>query len=87
MAVVTARGQDHDVASRVFVPYLGIGEDPVTGSAHAALTSYWAKRLGRTEFTALQASGRTGVLHCRLEGGRAILGGQCHTIIVGKFQL
>jgi PhzF family phenazine biosynthesis protein len=87
MAVVTARGDEQDVASRVFVPYLGIDEDPVTGSAHAALTPYWAKRLGRSEFTALQASARTGVLHCRLEGDRAVLGGQCHTVIVGQFQL
>ena len=87
MAVVTARGEEHDVASRVFVPYLGIDEDPVTGSAHAALAPYWAKRLGRNEFTALQASARTGVLHCRLEGGRAVLGGRCQTVIVGQFQL
>ena len=87
MAVVTARGQDHDVTSRVFVPYLGIDEDPVTGSAHAALVPYWASRLGRTEFTALQASVRTGVLHCRLDGDRTVLGGHCHTMIVGQFQL
>lgn len=87
MAVVTACGQTHDVVSRVFVPYLGIDEDPVTGSAHAALTAYWAKRLGRTAFTALQASRRTGVLHCRLESDRVILGGHCQTVIVGQFQL
>ncbi|HEX6741291.1 MAG TPA: PhzF family phenazine biosynthesis protein [Sphingomicrobium sp.] len=87
MAVVTARGSDHDVVSRVFVPYLGIDEDPVTGSAHAALAPYWAKRLGRTEFTAFQASARTGVLHCRLEDDRVLLGGQCHTVIAGQFQL
>lgn len=87
MAVVTARGESYDIASRVFVPYLGIDEDPVTGSAHAALVRYWAERLGRAEFTALQASTRTGVLHCRLEGDRAVLGGRCHTVIVGQFQL
>jgi PhzF family phenazine biosynthesis protein len=87
MAVVTARGTEHDIVSRVFVPYLGIDEDPVTGSAHAALAPYWASRLGRSEFTALQASARTGVLHCRLEGDRVILGGHCHTVIVGQFQL
>lgn len=87
MAVVTARGEDHDVVSRVFVPYLGIDEDPVTGSAHAALVPYWTKRLGRGEFTALQASARSGVLHCRQDGDRAVLGGQCHTVIVGQFQL
>jgi len=87
MGVVTARGERHDVASRVFVPYLGIDEDPVTGSAHAALVPYWTQRLGRIEFTALQASARSGLLNCRLEGDRAVLGGRCHTVIVGQFQL
>ena len=87
MAVVTARGETEDVVSRVFVPYLGIDEDPVTGSAHVALTTYWAERLGRKEFTALQASARTGLLHCRLEGDRVLLGGHCRTVIVGQFQL
>jgi predicted PhzF superfamily epimerase YddE/YHI9 len=87
MAVVTARGVEQDIVSRVFVPYLGIDEDPVTGSAHAALAPYWAKRLGRTELTALQASTRTGLLHCRLEDDRVVLGGHCHTVIVGEFRL
>jgi PhzF family phenazine biosynthesis protein len=87
MAVVTARGQSQDIVSRVFVPYLGIDEDPVTGSAHAALVPYWAERLGRREMTALQASARTGLLECRLEGDRVVLGGRCHTVIVGQFQL
>jgi PhzF family phenazine biosynthesis protein len=87
MPVVTAPGREQDVVSRVFVPYLGIDEDPVTGSAHAALAPYWSKRLGRDHFTALQASARSGVLHCRLEGDRAILGGHCHTVIAGQFQL
>jgi PhzF family phenazine biosynthesis protein len=87
MAVVTARGDEHDIVDRVFVPYLGIDEDPVTGSAHAALVPYWAQRLGRNDFTALQASDRTGLLHCRLEDGRVLLGGRCHTVIEGRFQL
>jgi PhzF family phenazine biosynthesis protein len=87
MAVVTAPGDSETIASRVFVPYCGIDEDPVTGSAHAALVPYWAKRLGRTEFTALQASKRGGLLNCRLEGDRVLLGGRCHTVIVGQFQL
>jgi PhzF family phenazine biosynthesis protein len=87
MAVVTARGDREDIASRVFVPYLGIDEDPVTGSAHAALVPYWAQRLHRNEFTAVQASKRGGFLQCRLDGERVILGGRCHTVIVGQFQL
>lgn len=87
MAVVTAPGQRTDVVSRVFVPYLGIDEDPVTGSAHAALAPYWAARLQRNDFTALQASARSGLLYCRLEGDRAVIAGHCHTVIVGQFQL
>jgi PhzF family phenazine biosynthesis protein len=87
MPVVTACGDSEDIVSRVFVPYLGIDEDPVTGSAHAALAPYWTRRLGRNEFSALQASDRTGRLHCRLEGDRVLLGGRCHTVIEGQFQL
>lgn len=87
MAVVTARGTAHAIASRVFVPYLGVDEDPVTGSAHAALVPYWSERLGRTGFSALQASKRSGVLECRLDEDRVVLGGQCRTVIVGQFQL
>ena len=87
MAIVTAPGDEQDVASRVFVSYAGIDEDPVTGSAHGALAPYWAKRLGRSDFTALQASARTGILHCGVVGDRVILGGHCATVIVGNFQL
>jgi predicted PhzF superfamily epimerase YddE/YHI9 len=84
---VTAPGDEHDIASRVFATYHGVPEDPVTGSAHTALVPFWAKRIGRASFTALQASQRGGILHCRLEGDRVILGGRCATVIVGNFQL
>jgi PhzF family phenazine biosynthesis protein len=87
MAIVTAPGDEQDIASRVFVPYAGIDEDPVTGSAHAALVPYWAERLGRHRFTALQASGRSGLLDCELRGDRVILGGQAVTVIEGHFQI
>jgi PhzF family phenazine biosynthesis protein len=87
LVIVTARGDRHDIASRVFAAYHGIDEDPVTGAAHAALVPFWAKRIGRERFTALQASKRTGLLHCRLAGERVILGGHCATVIVGSFQL
>jgi predicted PhzF superfamily epimerase YddE/YHI9 len=87
LVIVTAPGNKHDVASRVFAAYHGIDEDPVTGSAHAALVPFWAERLGRHSFEALQASRRGGLLHCRLEADRVILGGRCSTTIVGTFQL
>ncbi len=87
MVIVTARGAQHDVVSRVFVPAWGVDEDPVTGSAHAALAPFWAERLGRTSFTAFQASKRGGRIDCRLAGDRAILGGRCVTVIEGTFSI
>ena len=83
----SAPGRDHDVVSRVFVPGGGVDEDSVTGSAHAALTPFWADRLGRSAFSAHQASRRGGDLACRLEGDRAWLGGPCTTVVEGTFYL
>ena len=87
MVIVTAPGDATDVVSRVFVPAWGVDEDPVTGSAHAALTPFWAERLGRDSFTAYQASRRGGHLACRLAGDRAVLGGRCVTVIEGVMRL
>ncbi|TFI58021.1 PhzF family phenazine biosynthesis protein [Sphingomonas parva] len=87
MAIVTARGSAHDVVSRVFVPAWGVNEDPVTGSAHAALTPFWCDRLDRESFTAFQASRRGGEVSCRREGERAVLGGRCITVIEGTLRL
>lgn len=84
MAIVTAPGDVADVVSRVFVPAWGVDEDPVTGSAHAALTPFWAERLGRDRFTAFQASARGGHLTCTLAGERALLGGRCVTVMRGE---
>jgi PhzF family phenazine biosynthesis protein len=85
MVICTAPGDGgYDVVSRVFVPAWGVDEDPVTGSAHAALTPFWCDRLGRERFTAFQASRRGGRVECRREGDRAILGGSCVTVIEGR---
>ena len=87
LTIVSAPGEATDIVSRCFVPGGGIDEDPVTGSAHAVLTPYWAKRLGRNEFTAFQASRRGGRLTCRLDEDRVVLGGGCVTVIEGSFLL
>jgi PhzF family phenazine biosynthesis protein len=84
---VTARGNEHSVVSRVFAAFYGVDEDPVTGSAHTALVPFWAERLARTHFTALQASKRTGILYCEHRADRVILGGHCVTVIEGHFQI
>jgi PhzF family phenazine biosynthesis protein len=87
LTIVTAPGEDTDVISRVFACGAGIDEDPVTGSAHAVMVPYWAKRLGRDSFTAYQASKRGGHLTCTLAGDRVILGGTCVTVMEGSFLL
>ena len=87
MAICTARGEVADVVSRVFVPAWGVPEDSVTGSAHAALTPFWCERLGRESFTAFQASERGGHMTCTRQGNRAILSGQCVTVVEGRFYL
>ncbi len=70
-----------DFVSRFFAPASGVNEDPVTGSAHCCLAPFWAKRLGKTEFTAYQASARGGVVRVRLQGDRCILRGQAVTVL------
>jgi PhzF family phenazine biosynthesis protein len=84
--IVTCRAPEgeFDFISRFFAPRMGINEDPVTGSAHCALTPYWASKLGRTEMTAYQASRRGGVVRVRNEGDRVMIGGQAVTVIRGE---
>ncbi len=83
--IVTTVSDDpkFDFISRFFAPRCGVDEDPVTGSAHCALTPYWAAKLGKTTLTAFQASERGGVLHLRLNGDRVILGGHAVTVWEG----
>lgn len=85
--IATAPGTDTDIVSRVFAPGAGIDEDPVTGSAHCLLATYWAQQLGRDRFTAHQASTRGGYLDVTLAGDRVFLGGRCVTVIEGVFTL
>jgi len=87
LTIVTAPGNDTDIVSRVFAPGAGVPEDPVTGSAHSVSVPYWAERLGRTRFSAFQASARGGHLQCELAGDRVWLGGGCVTVIEGRMEL
>ena len=93
LVMVTAPGDETAVASRVFAAFHGIDEDPVTGSAHAALVPFWAKRLGHNAFSALQASKRTGRIECEYRpgadasGDRVRLGGHALTVIEGHFRI
>lgn len=83
VAMVTAPGLDADFVSRYFAPSYGIPEDPVTGSAHCALTPYWTKRLGKSQLHARQLSARGGELWCEMAGDRVLLKGRTSLILKG----
>jgi PhzF family phenazine biosynthesis protein len=86
--IVTAAGEGtYDFISRYFAPAKGIPEDPVTGAAHCMLVPYWAKRLGKTELRAFQASPRGGEVICRLVGDRVELEGTCVFYLEGEAQI
>jgi PhzF family phenazine biosynthesis protein len=86
--IVTAAGSgDFDFVSRYFAPANDIPEDPVTGSAHCALTPYWANRLNKTEFRAAQVSSRGGEITCRLLGERVELQGSCVFYLEGAVEI
>jgi PhzF family phenazine biosynthesis protein len=87
LAIATAPGETADIVSRVFAAGAGIDEDPVTGSAHAVIVPLWAQRLGRTRFTAYQASARGGHMVCEIAGDRVYLEANCVTVIEGSFHL
>ncbi len=83
--IATAAGSaEYDFVSRFFAPGAGVAEDPVTGSAHTALTPFWAKRLGKTEMIGFQASARGGVVKVRLCGDRVVMSGQAVTVLRGE---
>ncbi len=87
LGIATAPGIETDIVSRAFAPVGGIDEDPVTGSAHSVIAPWWAERLGRSRFTAYQASARGGYLTCEVTDTHVILGGQCRTVMEGMFFL
>ncbi|XP_061346601.1 uncharacterized protein LOC133292226 [Gastrolobium bilobum] len=78
-------GSGFDFYSRFFSPKNGINEDPVTGSAHCALATYWNKKLGKCDFNAYQASPRGGVLNIHLDerNQRVLLRGKAVTVMEG----
>ncbi|MCB1325884.1 MAG: PhzF family phenazine biosynthesis protein [Spirochaetales bacterium] len=83
--IATAPGEEpFDFVSRYFAPRIGIAEDPVTGSAHATLTPYWAERLNRKVLRAYQASRRGGELLCELQGERVLISGSCALFLQGE---
>lgn len=84
--MITARADrpGYDFVSRFFAPRAGVGEDPVTGSAHCALAPYWSEKLGKDEMVGYQASARGGTVRVKVAGDRVLLRGRAVTVLRGE---
>lgn len=87
--MITAKSdsQRADFVVRCFAPISGINEDPVTGSAHCALTPLWSEKLEKTEMDSLQLSKRTGRLKVKLIDDRVEIKGKAITIFEAKMKI
>ena len=87
--MITARCESNqaDIVVRCFAPDSGINEDPVTGSAHCALTPLWCEKLGKTELDSLQLSKRTGRLRVKLNNDRVQIKGKAVTIFEARLNI
>jgi predicted PhzF superfamily epimerase YddE/YHI9 len=87
LATAPGGGNPYDMVSRFFAPYYGVPEDPVTGSAHCALTPFWARRLNKKTLRARQASARGGDLICTDDGDRTLIQGECALYLTGEIEV
>jgi PhzF family phenazine biosynthesis protein len=86
--IVTAPGDgDVDYVCRMFLPSVGIAEDPATGSIHCTLAPYWAGRLGKGTFRVQQLSARGGSVQCTIAGDRVKIVGQARLYLHGRLEL
>jgi PhzF family phenazine biosynthesis protein len=78
-----------DVEVRAFVPSMGIGEDPVTGSLNAGIAQWLAGDRLPTSYVASQGTvlGRSGRVHVERSGDTVWVGGDALTTITGQVHL
>ncbi len=81
-----AQNQKYDFVLRSFCPWIGIDEDPVTGSVHCVLGHFWLDRLGKVELVAFQASERGGQLYIKPLQDTVEIGGYSKIIIEGQLK-
>ena len=82
--IVSAKGETTDFTSRVFGPNVGVDEDPVTGSAHALLATYWGDVLNLQKMKARQASKRGGELICEVLENNVEITGKATLYLQGE---
>lgn len=72
----------YDFLLRSFCPWIGIDEDPVTGSVHSVLAGFWQSRLNKTKLKAYQASERGGEVFVTVLAGKVQIGGKVSLVSV-----
>lgn len=89
--IITEKNKSkYDFVSRYFTPWYGINEDPVTGSAHCLLATYWSDKLNKKQMTAYQLSSRGGEIKMNLSdtfSDRVLIGGKTVLILKGELLL
>lgn len=87
--IVTTRMSDgtFDFASRYFGPWVGLNEDPVTGSSHTTLGPFWSNKLRKNKLRAIQLSKRTGDLTLTVTNSRVFIKGRAYSVVKGTFTI
>ena len=77
--------------SRYFAPWLGVNEDPITGSVHTVLMPFWSNyhptKAGSKRLVGKQCSGRGGIVNCVMDGGRVTLTGLTDVVVEGSINV
>ena len=73
-----------DYILRSFCPWIGIDEDPVTGSVHSVLGPFWSRQLKKTNMKVYQASRRGGEILVNAFDDRVEIGGNSVIILRGE---
>lgn len=84
--VITSRSDDpaYDFLLRSFCPWIGIDEDPVTGSVHSVLGPYWMAQTKKNKLVVFQASARGGEVQLEVKEDNVSLGGRVTRILRGR---
>ncbi|KAJ1923442.1 hypothetical protein IWQ60_005885 [Tieghemiomyces parasiticus] len=78
-----------DAAVRVFAPWLGVSEDPITGSACTVYAPYWQSVTGAARATYVQGASRQGFVETMLSPemeGKVQITGCAVTVVVGQIR-
>jgi len=84
MVTVHTPAGPFDFQTRYFAPWVGIPEDPVTGSAHTVLGPYYQRVLGKAALRARQCSPRGGDLLVEVSPDAVRITGRAAVVLKGE---